>query len=187
MNCSALDLPPVNIIGGLPTNLSPWCPPGGGACGIGNRFPPCSPLPPGGPPLPGGPLNGPPPGPCPPHGHPKVILGDALCSQLFGGSGWSGPMAWYKATLSGFIGISICLVWGLIVPAGTSMVMVRLMPGSCMCNDSANCSVIICLLPLCGAGDHTCIALASLWVDGVLVCVVGVSSTVSCGVLMQSN
>jgi hypothetical protein len=57
--------------------------------------------------------------------------------------GWSGPIARYRATLSGFIGISICPVCGLITPVAGSMVIVQLMMGSCMWRDSANCNVII--------------------------------------------
>jgi hypothetical protein len=56
------------------------------------------------------------------------------------------------------------------------MVIVRLMTGSWMCNDSASCSAIIWSLPLCGAGDRTWMLLASLAADGVLVRVVGVLS-----------
>jgi hypothetical protein len=78
------------------------------------------PPPPGGPlPPPGGPPNGPPLGPCPPCGHPNGILGDAMSFTSYRGIRLIWSYAQYRATLSGFIGISICPVCGLIVPAGS--------------------------------------------------------------------
>jgi hypothetical protein len=123
MNCLALDWSPVNIIGGFPTNLSPWCPPG--CCGAGMEI--GGPLPGGPPPTGGPPLNGPPPGPCasgPPLGHPNGIVGGVCCLANSGGSGQSGPMALYNMVSSVLMGSFICPVIGLITPVGASIIIV---------------------------------------------------------------
>jgi hypothetical protein len=69
--------------------------------------------------------------------HPKGTCVVLSVPPTLGGSGWSGPIAWYNAALSA----STCPVFGLMVPAGTSMVRVLLIR-SFILSDSANVRAI---------------------------------------------
>jgi hypothetical protein len=70
--------------------------------------------------------------------HPNRILGGSLLLPcVLGGSAWSSPIARNRAASSSLT----CPVIGLIVPAGTGMVIVQLIE-SLMFSDSANVCVI---------------------------------------------